>query len=216
MLARALRRTRVGRLGSASIALALSVACSSPALAGPQGTVGLTIGAAGVSPGSEKIVPLAEPPRGYWAQTDFHLGLRADLMFLRAKNSDFGIGPYAELLTHAFDEVQFGGGATVLLPVLDNLPVVVSGGAYARKGDDRFGLTPGVAATLFWGSRSYNFHSPYVLAAGLLGEFRYGLGPNRETSIVLGAQIDLEVLALPFVFLASAARGHSHEADPIR
>jgi hypothetical protein len=137
-------------------------------------------------------------------------------MFLRAKNSDFGIGPYAELLAHAFDEVQFGGGATLLLPVLDNLPVVVSGGAYARKGDDRFGLTPGVAATLFWGSRSYNFHSPYVLAAGLLGEFRYGLGPNRETSIVLGAQIDLEVLALPFVFLASAARGHSHEADPIR
>jgi hypothetical protein len=216
MLGRARRRTGNAPLASAASVMALVLAAASPALAGPQGTVGLTIGAAGVSPPTEKVAPAVEPSRGYWKQTDFHLGLRGDLMFLRASNADFGIGPYAEVLTNAFDQVQFGGGATLLLPVLDTLPIVVSGGAYARKGDDRFGLTPGIATSIFWGSRSYNFHSPYVLAAGLLGEFRYGLGPNHETSIVVGAQIDLEAFALPFVFLAAAMRGHSHEADPIR
>ncbi len=189
---------------------------SAAAYAAPQGTVGLTIGAAGVSPETQKLAPAVEPPRGYWKQTDFHLGLRGDLLFLRTKPSDFGLGPYAELLTHAFEDVQFGGGASVLLPVLSNFPIVLSEGLYARKGDDRFGLTPGVAASLFWGSRNYTFHSAYGLAAGLVGEFRYGLGPDRETSIVVGAQLDLVALSLPFVLLAGALRGTSSEARPVR
>jgi hypothetical protein len=211
MLARALRP-----LAPACIALAVTGVAQPSAVAAPQGTVGLTIGAAGVSPGSVKLAPDMEPARGYWKQTDFHLGLRGDLLFLREKNSDFGIGPYAELLSNGFADIQLGGGATLLLPVLDTFPLLLSGGAYARKGDDRFGMTPGLAASLFWGSRSYNFHSPYVLTAGLLGEFRYGLGPSHETSIIVGAQVDLEAFALPIVFLVSAARGHSHEADPVR
>jgi hypothetical protein len=213
MEARALRRTL---WPAALLAAAAVLAAPSSALAGPQGTVGLTIGAAGVSPDSDKIAPQGELPRGFWKQTDLHLGLRGDLMFFREKNADFGIGPYAEVLTNGFNQIQFGGGGTFLLPVLDTLPVVVSGGLYARKGDDRFGLTPGVATSLFWGSRSYNYHSSYVLAAGLLGELRYGLGPNHETSIVVGAQIDLVAFSLPFVFLASVVRGHSHEVDPVR
>lgn len=175
-----------------------------PARAEPQASVGLTIGAAGEG-----------YDRRIWQRTAFHLGLHGDVLFGRSKTSDFGIGPYAEIFTHAFDQVQFGGGVSGLLPVLDAFPIVLSAGAYARKGSDRYALAPGLAAELFWGSRSYNFHSSYVLSGGLLAQMRYGLGPVRETSIVIAAQIDVGILALPVMFLITAVRGRSGESAPV-
>jgi hypothetical protein len=193
--------------GSGAAALAAGIlAIARPAVAEPQGSVGLTIGAAGEGLDHQ-----------FWKRrTALHMGLHGDVLFGRRKNSDFGIGPYAELLTHAFDEVQFGAGVSGLLPVLDAFPLVLSAGAYGRKGSDDFGLEPGVAGELFWGSRSYNFHSRYMISGGLLGQLRYGLGHSHETSIVVAAQIDLVLLAMPILFLITAARGPSHEADPIR
>jgi hypothetical protein len=186
-------------------ALAIVALAPRPARAEPQGTVGLTVGAAGV--GFDRAV---------WASTVFHLGVRGDVLFGRDGNADFGAGPYAELLTHAFDEVQVGGGLSTLLPVIDALPLVVSAGAYGRKGDDDHGFEPGLAAALFWGTRSYNFHGGYGMAAGLLAQGRLGLGSSRETSIVLGAQLDLGFLTLPVVLLINAAKGESSEAAPLR
>ncbi|MFT3773803.1 MAG: hypothetical protein QM820_51190 [Minicystis sp.] len=174
------------------------------AQAEPQASVGLTIGAAGEG-----------YDRQWWKRTAFHLGLHGDILFGRSSTSDFGIGPYAEVFTHAFDEVQFGGGVSGLLPVLDAFPIVLSAGAYGRKGSDTFGVTPGVAGELFWGSRSYNFHSRYVLSGGLLAQVRYGLGPARDTSIVIAAQVDVVLLAMPIMFLVTAARGGSREAAPV-
>jgi len=111
---------------------AATLLAPSAAHAEPQATAGLTLGAAG-----------AGLDRKVWDSTLFHMGLRGDVLFGRTKNSDFGFGPYAEVLTHAFDEIQFGGGLSVLLPIIDYLPVVLSAGAYGRKGDDDFGLEPG-------------------------------------------------------------------------
>jgi hypothetical protein len=190
---------------AALVAVPALLAASAAARAEPQGTAGLTVGAAGVG-----------VDRGIWEATVFHLGLHGDVLFGREENADFGIGPYAEFLTHGFDEVQLGGGGSVLLPVLDSLPLVVSAGVYGRKGDDDFGFEPGFAASLFWGSRSYNFHSSYVMTAGLLGELRLGLGESRETSIVIAAQLDLAILSLPAVFLINAIGGGSSEAAPVR
>lgn len=198
----------MARLGSvllAAASFAALVLAPQPARAEPQGNAALTIGVAG---------------RGYdraiWDETAFHLGLHGDLLFLREDTRDFGLGPYLELSTLAFDELQFGGGASLLLPVIEWAPVVVSGGAYARRGDDRFGFEPGVTGQLFWGSRSYNFHSNYVMAAGLVGQLRVGLGDSRETSVVIAAHLDLAALSLPFVFLFEAARGGSHDTDPVK
>lgn len=184
--------------------VAAGVLASSPARAEPQGNAGLTIGAAG---------------RGYerriWDETAFHLGVHGDLLFGRGAAGDFGVGPYVELFTHAFDEVQFGGGASLLVPVIEFLPVVVSGGVYGRHGDDAYGLEPGFTGQLFWGSRSYNFHANYAMAWGLVGQLRVGVGDSRETAIVIAAQLDLAAMALPFIFLIEAARGGSHDTDPV-
>jgi hypothetical protein len=197
---------------AASVAGALALAHAAAAHAEPQASVGLTIGAAG-----------AGLNRSLWQSTAFHLGVHGDVLFGRARNADFGIGPYAEVLTNGFDEIQFGGGVSGLLPVLDTLPLVLSVGGYGRAAQGTsplaagsVALEPGLAAELFFGSRSYNFHAPYVMSAGLLGQMRYGLGPSRETSIVVGAQVDFTILSLPFVFLINAVRGGSPETAPIR
>lgn len=199
----------------AALAGALVAARAAPAQAEPQATVGLRLGAAG-----------AGLQRSIWQSTAFHLGIHGDVLFGRSSNADFGIGPYAEVLTNGFDEIQFGGGISGLLPVLDTFPIVVSAGAYGRQAASRspgllpaiesYGLEPGLAGGLFFGSRSYNFHAPYVMTAGLIAQMRYGLGASRETSIILGAQVDFAILSLPFVFLINAVRGGSSETAPVR
>lgn len=175
------------------------------ARAEPQASVGLTLGAAGEAYN-----------RQWWKRTAFHLGLHGDILFGRKGNGDFGIGPYAEVLTHGFDSIQFGGGVSGLLPVIDTFPIVLSAGAYGRKGSDKFAVEPGVMGEFFWGARSYNFHSKYGLSGGLLAQLRYGLGPSKETSIVIAAQVDVGLLVLPIVFLVTAVRGRSSEAAPVR
>lgn len=202
----------------AAVVGALVLAPSAAAHADPQATVGLTLGAAS-----------AGLNRSIGQTTAFHLGLHGDVLFGRERNSDFGLGPYAEVLTNGFDEIQFGGGVSGLLPILDTFPLVLSLGGYGRAASGygrgpivvgretgELELEPGLAAQLFFGSRSYNFHAPYVMTAGLIGQMRYGLGPSRETSIVVGAQVDVAILSLPFVFLINAMRGGSPATFPVR
>ncbi len=187
----------------ATLAGLLLAGIASTAEADPQATVGLTMGVAG---------------RGYqrkiWHDTAFHLGLRGDVLFGRNGNHDFGAGPYAEILSNDFDEVQVGGGASLLLPVIDSVPLVLSTGAYGRKGP-YYPFQPGLSWSLFFGSRSYNFSSSYGMAAGLLTQFRYGLGSAKETSIIIGVQADVAFLGLPFVYLVDAIRGGSRETDRV-
>ncbi|WP_437975155.1 hypothetical protein WMF11_45075 [Sorangium sp. So ce295] len=174
------------------------------ARAEPQASAGVTVGLAGVG-----------LDRQLWDSTVFHLGLRGDVLFGRAANDDFGVGPYAEVLTHAFDEIQTGAGVSVLAPIHDSFPLVLSTGAYGRWSDDARSVKPGIAAAIFWGGRSYNFHSRYGMSTGLLAQGRFGLGGSKETAVVLAAQLDLALLALPFVYLFEAAKGPSPEAAPV-
>lgn len=177
---------------------------TTPALADPQTTVGLTIGAAGR--GNDRRI---------WDQTVFHLGLRGDVLFGRSNPHTFGVGPYLEVVTHAFDEVQLGTGITTLVPIFDAFPLVLSAGGYGRYASP-YGIEPGVAGSIFWGTRSYNHHGAYNMSAGLLAQFRYGLGASGETAIVISAQLDGMFLSLPFHFLYYGIRGGSPETRPIR
>ncbi|MFO0756031.1 MAG: hypothetical protein U0359_06050 [Byssovorax sp.] len=189
---------------TAIVIAALSLSAGE-ARADPQGTAGVTVGLAGAGLGGK-----------VWDKTLFHLGLRGDVLFGRSRTTDFGIGPYAEVLTHGFDQIQLGTGVSGLIPILDPFPLVLSAGVYGRRGTDAYGFEPGVTGQLFWGSRSYNFHGSYVMSVGFLGQARIGLGPSQEKSFVLSAQLDVVALALPAVFLASVLRGGSSEVKPVR
>jgi len=190
-------------------AVALTVAvvllsASIPASADVQTTTGITIGAAG---------------RGYqrkiWDQTVFHLGVRSDVLFGRKSVSNFGFGPYAEVFTHAFDELQFGIGGAALLPIIDGVPIVLSAGPYGRFALAT-GVEPGIAGSIFWGLRSFNHHNAYNMAGGLLAQFRYGFGASGETAIIISAQLDVVALSLPAQFLINVIRGGSPDTRPVK
>lgn len=169
------------------------VGISQPGWARPQANAGLTLGVAELGD--------RDQPFG---KIRFSLGGRADVLFLRERNADWGIGPYAEVLTTSFDDLQLGGGVSALVPIHDFLPIVVSGGAYGRHAE--LGWEPGISASVFWGSRSYNYHASYGLAAGVMLQGRYGLGDSRETALILAGQVDLALIGLPFLLAYEAIR----------
>jgi hypothetical protein len=180
------------------------VAVTRSAAADAQGNAALTIGGAGVGQNGE-----------FWDHPEFHMGLRGDAIFGREGGYDFGAGPYAEVGTMAFDELQFGGGVSVLFPVHDTLPLIASVGPYGRYGDDDFGLEPGLAGAIFWGSRSYNFHEGYIMSWGLSVGYRHSLGESQESMLLVAAQIDLVSLGVPFIMLVNLMRGPTDEASNI-
>jgi hypothetical protein len=188
-----------------TLAVLLSALLSTLAAhAEPQANAGILVGGAGVGAEGE-----------FWDHAEFHLGLRSDVMFGRSGPEDFGAGPYVELGTFAFDQLDFGGGAQLLLPVADALPLIVSAGAFGRYGDDDYGLEPGVSGGLFFGSRSYNFHASYVMQLGLFAGYRYSFGESHESALVVAAHIDLALIGVPFILLANFIRGPTGEAGPI-
>jgi hypothetical protein len=139
-----------------------------------------------------------------WQDTCWYNGLRADVIFGRERNADLGAGPYLGATTAGFDDVRLSGGVTAHLPVHPYFPALVSLGGYGRHFET---WQPGVEGWLFLGSRSFNFHSSYVMAGGLLLGYQHGLGDTRDTAIVIAAQIDGLLLALPFLFAYEAIRG---------
>jgi len=174
------------------------------ALADPQVNAGLDLGVAGRGVEGE-----------IWDDTVFWLGARGDVLFGRSGNADVGAGPYVEVGTLAFDEVDIGAGGSLLLPVIDSLPIVLSLGPYLRFADDGTGAGPGVQASAFWGSRSYDTHGTYEMAGGLLVGFRRGFGDAEDTAVLVGVHIDAVILGLPFVWMGEALGGPSDEAAPI-
>jgi hypothetical protein len=140
------------------------------------------------------------------------MGLRGELLLGRQRDMDFGLGPYAEVLTTSgFSDVQAGGGASLLVPVHPFLPLVVSAGGYASRASG-WAWESGLAGELFWGTHGYNYHSLYALSAGFFVGGRYSLGASRDVTVLTGARIDLELIALPFLIAWQAIRG----GDPAR
>lgn len=156
-----------------------------------QANAGLNLGVAGASTDS------------FWGTTYFHLGARGDLMFGRSGPNDWGVGPMLSLGTNGFKDFTVATGASVHVPIHELLPFVVSAGPYLRRESV---FEPGAFASLFWGTRSFNYHSRYVLAGGLLVEGRVGLGEPREHAIIVAVHADAQILALPVLFLINAFR----------
>lgn len=176
----------------AVLLVAAALVSGGAASARPQAAGGLTTGVA--------LTDLREEgPR-----VAYHLGARFDLLFLREHPRDMAVGPYLDVATAAFDTFETGGGLEWLIPT-GATALVLSGGGFGRTSS--YGWEPGVAGTVFWGSRSYNYHSTYALGVGLFAQGRYGLGDGHQADAIFGVQLDLAYLALPFIFAYEAITG---------
>ncbi len=133
-----------------------------------------------------------------------HLGGRFDVLLLRERAGTMAFGPYIEGLTVGFETLELGGGAEWLVPVGDTA-FVLSAGVFTKPGE-RSGSS-GAAAGIFWGSRSFNYHSAYAPSAGLFVQGRATAESHfGAPSLLVGAHIDLEYLALPWVLAYQALR----------
>jgi hypothetical protein len=164
--------------------------CDRAAHADPQASLGLTLGGAfeAQGPGPSSAV---------------HLGGRADVLFLRGRERDMAVGPYVDVAAAAFHDFDLGGGGEWLVPVTEDLPLVLSAGVFARNGQSRQ-WAPGAEGTLFFGSRSYNFHSWYGLAVGGFVQGRWLPSSPETVDLAAGVQVDAELLLLPFLFAYTA------------
>jgi hypothetical protein len=143
--------------------------------------------------------------RDLWRETHFAAGAHADFLFGRTGNQSFGFGPGAFVGVSTFREANLGGGAQLLLPVHELLPIVVGFGLYGVDRQEQKARAGGYAS-LGWGLRSFNYHSSYALAGGLLLEARRDFGEEPVTTWLASAQIDAAALALPIVWAINAFR----------
>lgn len=183
-------------LAAATLVTALTV--SSSAAASPQGNVSIQTGVAGQGERGE-----------LWQDTRWYNGLRGDVLFGRERNADVGLGPYLDVSTFGFDDLRLTGGGSLHLPVHHYVPAVLSLGGYAKL--DEGSWSPGLAADVFIGSRSYNFHSAYVMALGVSVGARYGLGSSREASVIIALNVDSAALWMPAMFLYTWLKGSPSE-----
>lgn len=166
------------------------LATAPSARAEPQISAGLTTG-----------VGLTDLRASNGPRVAYHLGGRLDCLLLRSRANTMALGPYVGVATEAFDTFQGGGGIEWLIPIGEPV-LVLSAGGFART--SRFGVNPGGEATLFFGSRSFNYHATYGLGVGLFAQGRWGLGEGKQADAIFGAQVDLAYLALPFIFAYEA------------
>jgi hypothetical protein len=87
----------------------------------------------------------------------------------------------------------------VLLPITEAFPLVLTP-SFALRWDGA-SWAPGASGRLFWGVRSHNYHGVYALSIGLWVEARHFFEPQGTTDIAAGIDVDLQVLAIPFVAL---------------
>jgi hypothetical protein len=138
----------------------------------------------------------------YFEELAWRNELRVDVLFGRTRNAGFAAGPYVDLSTRDFDDLRWGGGASLLVPIAEDFPLVVSVGPYLNGIENA-----GVQTSLFWGLRAYNFHSAYGMAGGLVLGAEHDLGTRRETSLFVGARLDALWLALPLLIAYEWIRG---------
>jgi hypothetical protein len=172
--------------GAAALLFALSA--TGTAAAKPQANAAWTTGVCGT--GSSGVL---------WQEGHWCNGLRADVLFGRERGRDFAFGPYVAIGTAGFWDARYAAGFSVLAPVLEDFPLVLSLGAGGHELD-----AAQLEGWLFWGARTHNFHADYSIAGGLLLGVSRDLIGDEHSALFAGAQIDGLVLALPFVLVYEA------------
>jgi hypothetical protein len=185
-----MRRRTTAALSSVALSAALVVTSAKSARAEPQWNAALV--PAGCLLGEHASL---------FDRVAFCGAVRGDVLFLRNRARDFGLGPYVALGTAAFEDVRVSLGLSALIPIAEDFPVVLSLGPLLRNG-----RRPGLSSLVFAGVRSYNFHASYNLAFGIAVGYDRDLADPRENALSIGVQVDAFVLALPVLLLVGAVR----------
>jgi len=127
--------------------------------------------------------------------------LHADVLFLRERGTDYGLGPSLRLGTARFDDLRLDAGLSLLIPTFESFPLVLEAGPHLRNFDE-----PGVFGSVFFGFRSLNHYGRYESASGLslLAERSFTAG--TPSALWITARVDAGWLALPFIFAYNALR----------
>jgi hypothetical protein len=147
----------------------------------------------------------AEPARN--PDAFFSLAGRADVLFGRVAQRMWAAGPYLSLRTDNFADFAPSAGLSLLIPVIEVAPIVVSAGAVTRW-DAQGVFSAGALERFWWGIRSYNFQGPYGYAVGAFVEVREFGDPAHTLDFIAGIDVDLEFLAIPFIGLTSVIVHH--------
>jgi hypothetical protein len=188
------RRTRAP---SCACGLAL-FSLSTSSLAVPQWNGAVTTGVAGVGDGAAA-----------WEKTQFFGGVRGDVLFLRDGPRAVGVGPSLAIATAGFSDFRAIGGALALVPLGDLWAVGFEPAAYVRVTDG--GTFPGLSGRAWFGIQTYNYAASYAPRGGLTVGYAHDLGGSDAHAIVIAAEIDAVVLALPFVLLYESLRARPRE-----
>ena len=136
----------------------------------------------------------------------FYGAVRGDALFFRANRHSLGVGPALEVGTSGFSDVRLLGSAEVLAPIGEFLAFSVAPGVAVRSSSE--GAVPSISGRGFFGLRAYGY-TDYSLNGGLVFGYDHDVGGPREHAIVIGAQVDGLVLAIPVLFLVSLFHGSS-------
>lgn len=140
-----------------------------------------------------------------WPETLFFLGVHGDAIFGRRSPRSFGFGPAFGASSSGFRDLTGTLGASLLLPAHHYLPFVLSAGPTIRH-HETYGTDAGAYASLFWGSRSFNYTGTWGLAAGLVLEGRKTFTGPADHALILSAHIDLQIMAMPALLIINALR----------
>ena len=188
------RRRLPGAFHVVAIAARRLVLAPRAALADPQARVG--------ADGGRRV----EDVRGAaLSRGAFHLGARGDVLFLRSATAPDGGRPLrrrrdGRVLQHGRRAAAPRGSSrrSRTFPL-----VLAAGSVRARRRSSGRGR-PAWRAPSFVGSRSYNFHSCYGLAVGFFVQTRWVPDSPPSLDVVIGVQLDVELLALPVLFVFGA------------
>lgn len=162
-------------------------------VAGPPRRAPFEFTAQVVLGGGARFAP-AVVPAGF-----FTLAWRADMLFFRTTPRSFGFGPALQARVDHFADVTGSLGPSVLFPITEAFPLVLTP-SFALRWDGA-SFAPGASGRLFWGIRSHNYHGVYALSFGLWAEARHFFGVQNSTDVAAGIDVDLQLLAMPFVAL---------------
>lgn len=127
--------------------------------------------------------------------------LHGDVLFLRERSRDFGVGPSLRLGSARFDDLRLDGGLSLLVPVFGSFPVVLEAGPHLRNFNQ-----PGVFGSVFFGLRGFNPYGSYDMASGLSVIAERSFSAGTPSAIWLTARIDGAWLSLPFLLAYNALR----------